>query len=140
MRFGSKMQVLLVLLSLALSFALIACDGEGDEYRHHPLMAEDGQEYAKNMGPDDTCDNDEFFISDCLDACTCCHYGEEDGMDNCVRDCDVQIIRYQNYPAISTEIVEYKECLLGCWSECAIDDPETTCWEQCRQYIRDSLN
>jgi hypothetical protein len=127
----------LIALVLGTGFALIACEDQGN-YRIHPLMSEDDNNYAKNMTADQNCELDDLFIEDCNDACTCCYFGQLDQKEFCVSQCDTVLLRYQSYPPAETEVDDYKECLVGCWSICDIEDKVETCWDQCNIYIQDA--
>ena len=136
---GSVLLICLIILVFSLSvLPMVSCETEGDEYRHKPLMGDDGNNYAKNMGEDDDCEYDNLVVQDCLDACTCCHWGDNDGIEDCVEYCDGVLIRYQNYPAAKTDIDNYKECVVGCFSVCEIPDRNAECWSQCKKYIGDA--
>lgn len=136
---GSVFFISLIILTFTISaFLVISCKTEGDEFRHKPLMAEDGENYAKNMDEDTDCRYDNVIVQDCLDACTCCHWGDTDGIENCVESCDSILIRYQDYPAYTTDIDNYKECVVGCYSVCEKTTPRVMCWDECKKYIGDA--
>lgn len=135
MKTSSVIMALLFALSLGLSLALISCDSEGDEYRKHDFTQTDSNNYAKDKLPEQVCGIDDLYIADCLDACTCCHQGAGDILEDCVMDCDVILIRYQKYPPAHTDITNYKECVLGCWSVCDKPDKMVTCWDECNIYV-----
>ena len=134
MRLVSSLMAVLLLASFSLAIGLIACEDEGDEYRKHPLMAEDGKKYAKDKDPDEDCNLDDLFVEDCLDACTCCFQGASELVETCVEYCDAVLIRYQDYQADNVDITNYKECVVGCFSVCG-EHRDEICWEECRGYI-----
>ena len=125
----------IILGAFALGIFLAACDTEGDQWTEHPMMATDDQNYAKNMSEDNRCDVDNLFIEDCADACTCCNWGESEVIGECIVVCNDILVRFQNYPPAHTDIDNYKECIVGCWSICDKPYKEYTCWEECKKYV-----
>lgn len=130
--------VLLLIGSFALGVTFIACENEGDENLKHPLMAEDGNNYAKDKDGETRCDVDDLSIEDCADACTCCFWGQEEGIEDCVEDCDQILFRYRKYPPAHTDVDNYKECVVGCWSICDKPDKMVNCWAECNIYVEDA--
>jgi hypothetical protein len=122
----------------SLAFLIIAACEEQDDYRKVPLMNDDGTNYAKDKDEDIPCDLGDYFIQDCYDACTCCYFDGGEILENCVRDCNETLIRYQDYPPAHTDVDNYKECVVGCWSVCDKPDKKANCWNDCNQYIENA--
>lgn len=136
MKFGSLLMTLLFLGALSASALIVGCEDEGFEFFDDvPLMADDGNNYAKDMDEEGRCDVDDYFIEDCHDACTCCYYGSTDMIGGCIQTCDTVLLSYQDYPADQTDIQNFKECVVGCFSVCEIEDKGESCWNQCKQYV-----
>lgn len=138
MKLSSVLLSICAITALVAGLIILGCDAGDYENRDHPFTQPDELNYAKDKTEDQVCHVDDLYIGDCADACTCCFWGQVDLKGNCVNKCSQTLIRYQNYPPAHTDIDEYKECVVGCFSLCEIEDHLTTCWQECKMYIEDA--
>lgn len=128
--------VITLVLPFVLGMLLIACGGH-DEFHHKPLQQNTGNFYAKDMTDGMTCDSADVLVADCLDACTCCYYGQPENTENCVEYCDSMLLKGFNIDQEPTKLdfTRFKECLVGCVSLCDEREKDMTCYNTCKIYL-----
>jgi len=128
--------VLTLVFAISISGLMIAC-GDHDEYRHKPLTQESGDFNAKNMDETMSCDSNNVVVEDCLDACTCCYYGQQEATENCVQYCDELLSAqyYYDHEPTKADYTRFKECIVGCVSLCGGREKDDTCLNECLIFL-----
>jgi len=135
-RFFMTLSIISFLFLISL---LIAC-GDHDQYRHKPLMQDDGQLNAKDRPAEDQfCEVNEVVIWDCLDACSCCYFGEEQlaNQELCVQYCDsfLMLMYNKDVEPRQADYTGYQECILGCVSLCGKREKSNVCINECKIHL-----
>lgn len=126
--------VLATVIIFSMGLVLMSCGD--DQYRHHPLMQDNGDISAKDMTEGMSCDVDDVVVEDCLDSCTCCYFGQPENTEDCVEDCDgLLMMAYVDHEPTKANYVLFKECITGCVSLCGQRENDLTCWNECRHYL-----
>lgn len=132
-----KHGLMLAIVFIAATALLFSACGNGDYEHKDNLTQDDGQINAKDRDPGVSCDSGEVRVEDCYDACSCCYFGQEDNMADCVRDCDYLLVR-QNEVEHNPSKADYDRfnyCTLGCISLCGEREKEEVCWDECKTYL-----
>lgn len=138
----SRFMVLAAVFAFVASLAVVSCTG--DEYDQQTRPINDNEDdHAKDRAGDQRCDEYDFVITDCFDACNCCipYDGNEpapgsDPLGQCIQYCDGVLIKIDEVEnPTKTDIDNFKECVVGCFSICGKDDKDVACWNECKGYL-----
>lgn len=129
-----------LVLITGLVFLIPACGGDQQDNDTRGLDTENDGTHAKDMPSGLTCADSEVLITDCYDACSCCstHDSEEyaDPMEGCIWSCDNLIEKVNDLEFYSkADLVNYKECVVGCYSICEKPDKDVNCYNECAHYL-----
>jgi hypothetical protein len=130
--------VAVIATGLLMGAFLVACEDHNEYHQKDWATPKDDHENASDR-PEDAvnCEEYNYVVESCFDACSCCFFGQEENVELCVQDCDV-ILNQQYADDIEPTKADYHrftQCVLGCVSLCQGEVEDGACWDECKHHL-----